>query len=267
MNNNDFVKRFNDLKDNFEDLLNNKINEAKSLSGEELAIANLKIAKSKELLAKDDKGKNFFDTNDLFAKNKFVDRFVEMNKALETDDYSLIMDALSKKIPTTDKYKGSYFEDEYEVLREDIKVYLSQFDFVDERVIKDATLRDSKNNIIPLMSKNTDLVNYVFNLVAKYQDMILREKMRINKFGFNDIELFAYNILVESKTKEMVNEKIDDEEYNFTYNNITKTEVAKMLSNKYKYIMVDEYQDTNELQDDLMESLYTNTESYHNNFN
>ena len=73
------------------------------------------------------------------------------------------------------------------------------------------------------------LVRQLIDLVKRYSENLMERKKRDNAFTFNDIEHLALNLLVDE--------------------NGQKTPLAQSLSEHCVEIMVDEYQDTNELQD------------------
>lgn len=68
--------------------------------------------------------------------------------------------------------------------------------------------------------------------VRKYKEKLFELKRTDNAFDFNDIEHLALELLVEK-----------------TQDGVKRTELAQSLSDTYREIMVDEYQDTNSLQD------------------
>lgn len=78
--------------------------------------------------------------------------------------------------------------------------------------------------------------------VKKYTSRLFEIKKQEEKFDFNDIEHLALDLLVEK-----------DEQ-----GNIVKTSLAQLLSDSYAEIMVDEYQDTNELQDMIFSAVSNN---------
>ncbi len=82
------------------------------------------------------------------------------------------------------------------------------------------------------------LVECFADCVEKYSRELAAIKMRSNKFDFGDIEHFALDLLVER----------DGESFK-------KTALAQTLSQTYVEIMVDEYQDTNMLQDMIFSAI------------
>ncbi len=75
--------------------------------------------------------------------------------------------------------------------------------------------------------------------VKIYSDELAAIKRSEEKFDFTDIEHMALELLVEKKAD----------------GTVSKTDLAVSLSKTYKEIMVDEYQDTNELQDMLFSAI------------
>ena len=77
------------------------------------------------------------------------------------------------------------------------------------------------------------------NLVLEFEDVFSKKKKEKNIADFNDIEHFALNILIKK-----------DE-----YGNIHKTEVAKRYMEQFEEIAIDEYQDSNEVQEYILSSV------------
>ena len=90
-----------------------------------------------------------------------------------------------------------------------------------------------KNSIVtPLEAKATAQTQYysqIADVYAKYEEYLFQN----NLVDFDDLLLLSYKILDQNE------------------------ELAKQMSEKYQYIMVDEYQDTNELQYKLLQKLCT----------
>ncbi len=78
--------------------------------------------------------------------------------------------------------------------------------------------------------------------VSRYTDELLKIKRQAEKFDFNDIEHIALELLIEK-----------DES-----GTPQKTPLALSLSERFVEIMVDEYQDTNELQDMIFSAISLN---------
>lgn len=92
-----------------------------------------------------------------------------------------------------------------------------------------------EKTIITVSQKSQQLVSELSCVVIKYRKALNNEKRRRNVVDFNDIEHFAYQILHTSDPK--------------------YTQVIKDIQNQYTEIMIDEYQDTNELQEAILKAI------------
>lgn len=91
------------------------------------------------------------------------------------------------------------------------------------------------------------VVNGLFKAVRELDSRLNKKKNEKNMYTFNDIERFAFNLLIA--------------DYNDETDSITKTETAVNMSEEFDEIMVDEYQDTNNLQDKIFLSVSKNGEN------
>ena len=80
-------------------------------------------------------------------------------------------------------------------------------------------------------------VEELLYIVKEFRKMLLDEKMKINSFSFSDISHFVIELLIS---------------------NNNKTNLAKKLSEKYDEILIDEYQDTNNLQNIIFNAISKN---------
>ena len=78
------------------------------------------------------------------------------------------------------------------------------------------------------------------NLILEFDDIFSKKKREKNIVDFTDIEHFALSILVKD---------VDEE------GNIVKTEVAKKYTEKFEEIAIDEYQDSNLVQEFILSSI------------
>lgn len=78
------------------------------------------------------------------------------------------------------------------------------------------------------------------NLILEFDEIFSKRKRDKNIVDFTDIEHFALNILVKDVDKK---------------GNIIKTEVAKKYTEKFKEIAIDEYQDSNLVQEFILSSI------------
>ena len=100
--------------------------------------------------------------------------------------------------------------------------------------------------ILEEMNRCLPLLRALTGLTIEFADRFLEEKQKKNLMDFNDLEHYALKILT-------------DEEGN-------PTEVAKGLSEHYEEIMIDEYQDSNLVQEMLLTSVSKIREGRHNMF-
>ena len=86
------------------------------------------------------------------------------------------------------------------------------------------------------------------NLIIEFDEIFSKKKRDKNIVDFTDIEHFALNILVKD-VKKATNEKGEVQE------EIIKTEVAKKYTEKFEEIAIDEYQDSNLVQEFILSSI------------
>ena len=96
-----------------------------------------------------------------------------------------------------------------------------------------AELQREAAGIYPLLEE------YV-TLAQRFEELYLARKKEKNVYDFDDLEHFALELLVESYDEEGI---------------AHPSEIAKTLSKKYKMIFVDEYQDTNLVQETILAML------------
>lgn len=83
------------------------------------------------------------------------------------------------------------------------------------------------------------IVKKLVSAVKQYGEMLKAEKIRLNSFDFSDIAHYALDLLV----------KYDED------GNAHKTELAKTYSDKFDEILVDEFQDINDMQNQLFNAI------------
>ncbi len=74
----------------------------------------------------------------------------------------------------------------------------------------------------------------LLNIVKSFNNRYLIEKKKLNVLDYNDLEQFTINLIYEEGT---------------TINNPIYKPIAKDIQNKYEKILIDEYQDCNEIQE------------------
>ena len=104
--------------------------------------------------------------------------------------------------------------------------------------IEKILLSDSKQSNIDIYEMYETLVK-LKELIEEFITLFNQKKQEKNIVDFSDIEHFALNILL----------KADDE------GNLCKTQVAKMYCEKFQEIAIDEYQDSNDVQEYIMNAI------------
>ena len=93
-----------------------------------------------------------------------------------------------------------------------------------------------------------DILKKLKNLIIEFDEIFSKKKREKNIVDFTDIEHFALNILVKGV------EKATDEN-GLVYEKIIKTDVAKKYTEKFEEIAIDEYQDSNLVQEFILSSI------------
>ena len=93
-----------------------------------------------------------------------------------------------------------------------------------------------------------DILKKLENLIVEFDEIFSKKKRDKNIVDFTDIEHFALNILVKD-----VETTID--ENGEKHEKIIKTEVAKKYTEKFEEIAIDEYQDSNLVQEFILSSI------------
>ncbi|WP_176761893.1 helicase-exonuclease AddAB subunit AddA [Pseudobutyrivibrio sp. YE44] len=104
--------------------------------------------------------------------------------------------------------------------------------------LKDAFYVESPEDLLQTLLFVKRQATALIDFAKEYTNRLSEEKNKKNIFTFNDIEHMALEILRDKNSKEH-----------------EPTEVAKELSNHFKEIMVDEYQDSNELQEQILTAI------------
>ncbi len=93
-----------------------------------------------------------------------------------------------------------------------------------------------------------DILKKLKNLIIEFDEIFSKKKRDKNIVDFTDIEHFALNILVKGV------EKTTDKN-GLAYEKILKTDVAKKYTEKFEEIAIDEYQDSNLVQEFILSSI------------
>lgn len=146
------------------------------------------------------------------------------DKAYETSKYITLIDWPRKRIK-------SEIKDEAKKMRDMVKA-----NFNDRRgKILIANSKDSAQDLYNMYKKLVELEN----LINEFDKKFSAKKREKNIVDFTDIEHFALQILIKEDEK----------------GNIIPTEIAKKYAEKFEEIAIDEYQDSNEVQEYILTSI------------
>lgn len=107
----------------------------------------------------------------------------------------------------------------------------------------------SPEDIVESLKQNNVIVNALIDVVELYSERLKQEKNKRKIIDFGDMEHYALSILVKRENR--VNEP---------------TQVAKDYAEHFEEIMVDEYQDSNRIQEEILESISAKINSRFNRF-
>ena len=93
-----------------------------------------------------------------------------------------------------------------------------------------------------------DILKKLENLIIEFDEIFSKKKRDKNIVDFTDIEHFALNILVKGV-------ETTTDENGEKHEKIIKTEVAKKYTDKFEEIAIDEYQDSNLVQEFILSSI------------
>lgn len=100
-------------------------------------------------------------------------------------------------------------------------------------------LFDDEESTIKIINSLCPYVEELANIIMEYSDELLKEKYKRNVLTFNDLEHLTINILVNG----------------FENEEPVLSDIAKKYQNRFAEIIIDEYQDTNEVQDLILTSI------------
>ena len=120
----------------------------------------------------------------------------------------------------------------YRVIRDEIKKEI-QKNLHELSFITDEAYEEEK-----MLAKKIMIT--LFNVIDEFDKRLFKEKKKINSYTFGDVAHFVIDLLIKDKKK---------------------TIIAKELSNRFDEILIDEYQDTNNLQNVIFNAISKNNEN------
>lgn len=130
-----------------------------------------------------------------------------------------------------DRKIASDLKDEAKAARDDIKDTIM-------KVIKPTLVYDSKNAYSDVYDMH-EILSILEDVIIKFDNEFKKRKKEKNIIDFNDIEHYALEILVKK-----------DE-----HGNAVPTDVAKKYQERFEEIAIDEYQDSNQVQELILKSV------------
>lgn len=97
------------------------------------------------------------------------------------------------------------------------------------------------------------VITVIFDAVNYYESEINSAKIRKNLLDFNDLEHKTLELLVETSNE---NYSVESDSADFV-----KSDLAREISERFSEIMVDEYQDVNDIQDTIFKMISKNEEN------
>lgn len=171
--------------------------------------------------------------NHCLAMTEILDEVI--NQISKPEDYEIKKDYLSKCL---DAISYSDFKVQFELYLKNTIGFKKTIDKVDYSKYQ-TSFKEHETRIVENLfdeafylkdiQNHKDLVDTLFDLTNKVKLYFQLEKKKMEVIDFNDMEHFAYQLLQDSMIKEE-------------------------MYNKYQMILVDEFQDTNELQEKIIAS-------------
>ena len=165
----------------------------------------------------------FEDIKGYLTDKQYDNLYLYLGKILEANTYDEIRHSFDNK-----KVQMRNLDEDAKVIYEKIKTNVN---YIKEECIYD--LNEIKNNIL----NTKDNVEVLISLIKELDNKLNEFKLKNNSYTFNDIAKMAIKIVKENK------------------------EVRDELKNYFNEIMVDEYQDTSDIQDEFI-SLIGNNNVY-----
>ena len=104
--------------------------------------------------------------------------------------------------------------------------------------INDELFASTEASIKSTLNKNHVICKSIYNILSKFESALIKRKRNISVYSFDDISHFALSLLYDE--------------------NGEITDLAKSIASSYDEIYIDEYQDTNSLQDKIFKAISRN---------
>ena len=169
-----------------------------------------------------------------------INQLETLKKNINNWDSSYMISQNLKFITWPRKKVESEIKEEAKAVRDSVKQKL--YKKLGKTFVSDS--KQSNQDIFDMY----DILKKLENLILEFDAIFSKRKRDKNIVDFTDIEHFALEILVKDT------ETITDENGN-QYEKIIKTDVAKKYTEKFEEIAIDEYQDSNLVQEYILSSI------------
>lgn len=170
---------------------------------------------------------------------------INNSKDIDTLYDNLNSNLLSSNMPQVRNAVNPELKEIVSNLRKDVK----------ERIKKLRKVIYAPSNILEEDLKETyTYLTYIYDLLIKLNEKMLEKKIEKNMLDFSDIAHKALDLLIERKEDKFGNEIL------------IETEVAKRYKEKFDEIYIDEYQDSNYVQEYVLSAISKKTENMPNQF-
>ncbi|MEG0963077.1 MAG: helicase-exonuclease AddAB subunit AddA [Lachnospiraceae bacterium] len=163
----------------------------------------------------------------LMQEEKLLEQIVSSSSYQEY--YEKIRGFSFGRLPAARKFAGdSEKKDKVQKLRNEVKASIKK--------TREQFFFQSPVQMIEDLGKNQGIAEMLIEVTLRFQKEFAKKKREKNILDFNDLEHFALQILVDEKTKE-------------------PTKTAEELQKNYEEIMIDEYQDSNYVQETILKAV------------
>ena len=167
-----------------------------------------------------------------------------MGQAVSCSTYQQYYEAIRGisfgRLPGARKFEGDVQKkDQVQKLRNEVKASVKK--------ITEQFFFQAPEMIVEELGKNEPIVAMLIEVTLTFEKAFSEKKREKNMLDFNDLEHFALQILVDKETKE-------------------PTKTAVELQKNYEEIMIDEYQDSNYVQETILKSVAGEAQNCNNMF-
>lgn len=176
---------------------------------------------------------NKYTTFNDIGSEKLKNHFFSL---LETDykEFFTKVDLLINSQETQDDFNGSKNRSKKETKIEHECIYKPLNEYIKSTLYEKILIigKDYNETYNQLISFKDD-IKLIFEIIEKLNEELYKYKVQTSSFTFSDIGYMALSLLTEDKYKNCSDE----------------------IKNTYKYVLVDEYQDTNDIQETFLECI------------